>query len=253
MSSSVYSSHGSSGTFNPYRHGVLIGNYVEDTFGRDLREKYIKQSKTPTNKNSIPISEFTDKYRYPKITKEMLMNPGNELTMTCTSNFDLDIDFTRKNVKDFMGLAKKNKYVLDNKNNFLPTEVQCEYLTKQYENEKNNITPQDNVYDQTQKTLKKFHMKDTMGILYSRKNGLLGNLLFGHGCQSKFKTNEYASTYHLAMNKHIPTETFYNSKYRVNTPFMHQPNPVVDNGDWGFRKFKTYGQCTKKFDKKKDE
>ena len=62
MSSSVYSSHGSSGTFNPYRHGVLIGNYVEDTFGRDLREKYIKQSKTPTNKNSIPISEFTDKY-----------------------------------------------------------------------------------------------------------------------------------------------------------------------------------------------
>jgi hypothetical protein len=34
---------------------------------------------------------------------------------------------------------------------------------------------------------------------------------------------------------------------------MHQPNPVVDNGDWGFRKFKTYGTCTKKFDKKKEE
>ena len=42
--------------------------------------------------------------------------------MTCTSNFDLNIDFNRKNVKDFMTLSKANEYVLDNKNAFLPSD-----------------------------------------------------------------------------------------------------------------------------------
>ena len=139
-------------TFNPYRHGVLLHNYVEDTFGTDLQKAYINKSKRPLTADQIPISEFTDKYRWPRLTKEQLYNPGNELTMTCTSNFDLDIDFTRKNINDFMGLAKKNKYVLDNKNAFLPIEVQSEYLTKKYEEEQNGIPKEDNIYDQTQRT-----------------------------------------------------------------------------------------------------
>ncbi len=29
-------------------------------------------------------------------------------------------------------------------------------------------------------------MADIMGVLYSRKNGLFGNLLFGHGFQKNF-------------------------------------------------------------------
>ena len=119
---------------NPYRTGVLIGNYVEDMYGLDLKEKYKKNSQTPTynlrsqicyenQKNNTNISEHTDKFRWPQFSKEMLHNPGNELTMTCTSNFDLNIDFNRKNVQDFMTLSKANEYVLDNKNAFLPDEV----------------------------------------------------------------------------------------------------------------------------------
>ena len=115
---------------NPYRTGVLIGNYVEDMYGLDLKEKYKRNnSLTPTynlknpifyenQKNSTNISEHTDKYRWPHFSKEQLHNRGNELTMTCTSNFDLNIDFNRKNVQDFMTLSKANEYVLDNKNAF---------------------------------------------------------------------------------------------------------------------------------------
>ncbi len=51
-------------TFNPYRHGVLLHNYVEDTFGTDLQKDYIKKSKRPLTADQIPISEFTDKYRW---------------------------------------------------------------------------------------------------------------------------------------------------------------------------------------------
>ena len=240
-------------TFNPYRHGVLLHNYVEDTFGTDLQKAYINKSKRPLTADQIPISEFTDKYRWPRLTKEQLYNPGNELTMTCTSNFDLDIDFTRKNINDFMGLAKKNKYVLDNKNIFLPIELQSEYLSKKYEDEQNGILNEDNIYNQTQKALKKNHMKDAMGILYSRINGLTGNLLFGHGCQKNFGKNQFASTYHLTINQHIPTQTFYHPKFVVKDPFIKVPNVQNDDTDWGFRKFKTYGPCTKKFDKKKGD
>ena len=34
---------------------------------------------------------------------------------------------------------------------------------------------------------------------------------------------------------------------------MEVPKVQNDDTDWGFRKFKTYGPCTKKFDKKKCE
>ncbi len=238
-------------TFNPYRHGVLLHNYVEDTFGTDLQKDYIKKSKRPLTADQIPISEFTDKYRWPRLSKEQLYNPGNELTMTCTSNFDLDIDFTRKNINDFMGLAKKNKYVLDNKNIFLPIELQSEYLSKKYEDEQNGILNEDNIYNQTQKALKKNHMKDAMGILYSRINGLTGNLLFGHGCQKNFKKNDLASVYHLSINRKIPTKTFLNSHWKLDENFKHFPKKDRDYSDWGFRKYKEYGKFTKKFDKKK--
>ena len=39
---------------NPYRTGVLIGNYVEDMYGLDLKQKYKKLSKTPSCNLSTP-------------------------------------------------------------------------------------------------------------------------------------------------------------------------------------------------------
>ena len=132
-----------SSKFNPYRQGVLIGNFVEDNFG--LSNKLKQMSQTVTDRRNEIKSESQDKYRWPYVTPEMFHKDENELTMTCNSNFDLDVDFTRKNLNDFEGLKKKNEYVLDNKNSFLPAQIKSEYYQKKYENEKNNIIPKDNI------------------------------------------------------------------------------------------------------------
>ena len=140
---------------NPYRTGVLIGNYVEDMYGLDLKENYkrsqsynlksLKYNEDQKN-NKINISEHDDKYRWPYFSKEQLHNRGNELTMTCTSNFDLNIDFNRKNVQDFMTLSKANEYVLDNKNAFLPDEVKVENFQKLNEEIKKGIIKPPTIY-----------------------------------------------------------------------------------------------------------
>ena len=243
---------------NPYRTGVLIGNYVEDMYGLDLKHIYKTKSSPhsqPPCSNEVSknqnISEHTDKYRWPKFSKEMLHNPGNELTMTCTSNFDLNIDFNRKNVKDFMTLSKANEYVLDNKNAFLPDEVKVENFQKLNEDIKKGIITPPSVFSETQRALKQNHIKDTNGFLYTRKSGLDNKLLFGHGCQKNFKKNDLASVYHLSINRKIPTKTFLNSHWKLDENFKHFPKKDRDYSDWGFRKYKEYGKFTKKFDKKK--
>ena len=262
MSSLIYTSNTSD---NPYRSGVLIGNYVEDMYGFDHKYKYKSQT-NPKSQNYTPknnlylrekshknqnISEMTDKYRWPKFSKEMLHNPGNELTMTCTSNFDLNIDFNRKNVQDFMTLSKANEYVLDNKNAFLPDEVKVENFQKLNEDMKKGIITPPSVFSETQKALKLNHINDTNGFLYTRKSGLNSKLLFGHGCQKNFKKNDLASVYHLSINRKIPTKTFLDSHWKLDEYFKHFPKKDRDYLDWGFRKYKEYGKFTKKFDKKK--
>ena len=57
----------------------------------------------------------------------------------------------------------------------------------------------------------------------------------------------------LTINKYIPIETFYCPKYVFNDPFMKVPVTQNDDTHLRFRKFKTYGPCTKKFEKKKRE
>jgi len=242
---------------NPYRTGVLIGNYVEDMFGLDLKENYKKKPisqknsfKVETSKNNN-ISEQADKFKWPKFTKKELFLPGNELTMTCTSNFDLNIDFNRKNVKDFMTLSKANEYVLDNKNVFLPDEVKVENYQKVSEEYEKGIIKPPTIFSETQKALKQSHMNDTNGFLYTRKKGLDGKLLFGHGCQKYFQKNDLSSTYHLTLNRKIPTKTFLDPHWKLDFPFNKFPKADRDYSDWGFRKYKEYGKFTKKFDKSK--
>ena len=244
----------------PYRTGVLIGNYVEDMYGCDLKSKYQRNSKTPISnlrpncenqKNNSNISEHADKYRWPYFSKEQLYNPGNELTMTYTSNFDLNIDFNRKNVQDFMTLSKPNEYVLDNKNAFLPDEVKVENYQKLNEEIKQGIISPPTVFSETQKALKQNHINDTNGYLYTRKNGLESKLLFGHGCQKLFSKNDLASVYHLSLNRKIPTKTFLDPHWKLDKPFQKMAPFDRDYSDWGYRKYKEYGKFTKKFDKKK--
>ena len=252
-------------TDNPYRTGVLIGNYVEDMYGLDLKQKYKRTSNSQTSnlrnplncgedrKNNPNISEHMDKYRWPYFSKEQLHNRGNELTMTCTSNFDLNIDFNRKNVQDFMTLSKANEYVLDNKNAFLPDEVRVENYQKLDEEIKQGIIKPPTVYSETQRALKQNHINDTNGFLYTRKSGLENKLLIGHGCQKLFNKNDLASVYHLSLNRKIPTRTFLDPHWKLDMPFHKFPPQDRDYSDWGYRKYKEYGRFTKKFDKKKKE
>ena len=263
MSSLIYTSNTSD---NPYRSGVLVGNFVEDMYGLDHKRTYKTRTspqspnfdskknfcfeKNESSKNQN-ISEHTDKYRWPKFSKEMLHNPGNELTMTCTSNFDLNIDFNRKNVQDFMTLSKANEYVLDNKNAFLPDEVKVENFQKLNDDMVKGIITPPSVFSETQKALKQNHINDTNGFLYTRKIGLNSKLLFGHGCQKNFKKNDLASVYHLSINRQIPTRSFLEPHWKLDENFRHFPRKDRDYYDWGFRKYKEYGKFTKKFDKKK--
>ena len=70
---------------------------------------------------------------------------------------------------------------------------------------------------------------------------------------TKFWKKSFSDIYNLTINIHCLIETFYHFKYVFNEPFMKVP--VTQNDDTGsrFRKFKSYGPCTKNFDKKKGE
>ncbi len=172
---------------NPYRHGVLIGNFVEDIYGTDLKEK---QSQETVNQKNF-ISEHTDQFSWPQIKTEHFKNPGNDLTKQFNVNFDFNIDFTTKNMEDYMKLQGANEYQLEDKNSFLSSQIKADKTAKkQLEGSGSNI------HSETQNMLKGFHEKDTSGRLYTKKSGLVKDLFFGHGLdQSKFDKSEYASTY----------------------------------------------------------
>ena len=241
MSSSLYAGRGG----NPYRSGVLIGNYVEDMFGLDLKQKYGKLSTSYNN-----LSEHRDQFRWPIYTKEQLTSPGNDLTMSCTMNYDLNIDFKKNSTKDYENFGKIPTSTLD-KNAFLPDEIKMQSYLKQLEDEKNCTVAKENVEDITNNTLRRLNANDAGTILFTKKTGLSGNLLFGHGEQNKFDRNDLASVYDLSHNQRIPTKDFLDNNYELKSSFKMAPPPDKDYYDWGFRKYREYGRFTKKFDKKK--
>ena len=55
-------------------HIFMVHNYVEDTFYTDLQKDYIKKSKCQLTSDQIPKSEFSDKYLWPRFTKEQFYN-----------------------------------------------------------------------------------------------------------------------------------------------------------------------------------
>lgn len=250
---------------NPYRTGVLLGNFVEDYFGNYLRNKH--SNMTPQNqqlpfipKRSLSnknISEFTDKYRWPSYQKYPIKKYNDEQNSESQLFFDRGIDFSKKSVKDFMYLTsrdpnfgtnnfnstfnKTSSTPFQNSFNGAPlnpnetSKSEMCFINKPEDEKNNGTTPNKN---------KK---------LDALEHELRGNVLFGHGCQRKFDSNDLASTYHLAFNKRIPTRTFYNPHWKLGEPFTSQPKNVIDYSDWGWRMYREYDKCTKKFDKKKKE
>lgn len=234
---------------NPYRSGVLIGNYVEDMFGLDLKQKYgnnLRRSADCTG-----LSEKQDNYRWPKYTLKQLGQPGNDLTMSCNMNYDLNIDFSRNNPEDFKTLSKFNEYSLDNKNIFMPDEIKIMKYQKSVEDEKNNIIPKETIETQSQNALSQINAKDAGTLLYTKKSGLSGNLLFGHGQQNNFNKNSLVSINDLSYSQHIPTKIFLNNNNEFESTAKINGKNDKDYMDWGYRKYREYGFFTKKFDKKK--
>lgn len=233
---------------NPYRSGVLIGKYVEDMFGLDLKQKYGNLRHSVDSKN---ISEKQDQYRWPVYKREQLGRIGNDLTMSCNMNYNLNIDFTKKNPEDFKVLKDTDELSLDNKNIFLPDEVRIVKYQKSLEDQKNNIIPKETVETQTQNALSKIIGDEAKNTLYSKKTGLGGNLLFGHGCPKNFNKNSLVSVSDLSYNQHIPTKVFLDNNNDFKSTFKLNPDNDRDYADWGYRKYREYGFFTKKFDKKK--
>lgn len=251
---------------NPYRTGVLLGNFVEDYFGNDLRSKY--SNMTPQN-NQLPfipkrslsnknISEFTDKFRWPNYSKYPIKKFNDEQNSESQLFFDPNIDFSKKSVKDFMYLTNR-----DTSNNFDTNKFNSTFTktsSTPFINSFNTASLNEKVNDTSMSFINKNEdEKNNDSTSKSNKkldavaHELRGNILFGHGCQRKFDTNDLASTYHLAFGRRIPTKTFYNPHWKIGEPFKEQPKQVIDYSDWGWRKYKEYGRFTKKFDKKKKE
>ena len=242
MSSSIFT--GQRGP-NPYRSGVLIGNYVEDMFGLDLQQKYgnLRRSADYTK-----LSENQDEFRWPKYKLEQLGKTGNDLTMSCNMNYDLNIDFSRKKPEDFKNLKKSNEYSVDNKNIFMPDEIRIMKYKKLLEDEKNNIIRKENMETQSQNALSQINAKDASTLLFTKKTGLSGNLLFRHGDQNTLTRNTLASVNDLSYSQNkdvLNNQNEYKSSFKMNVPLDK------DFSDWGYRKYREYGYFTKKFDKKK--
>ena len=148
-------------------------------------------------------------------------------------------------------MPKFNENSLENKNIFMPDEIRITKYLQNIENEKNNMIPKGTVESQAQGALSQINANEASNLLYTKKTGLSGNLLFGHGCQNKFNTNSLVSVNDLSYNQHIPTNVFLDNNNEFKSSFRLNPTKDKDYSDWGYRKYREYGFFTKKFDKKK--
>jgi len=104
---------------------------------------------------------------------------------------------------------------------------------------------------QTQNALGQINAKDTSTILYTKKTGISGNLLFGHGDQNKFEKNDLVTINDLTYNQRIRSKEFFDQNNEYKGTLKLKPPMDKDFTDWGYRKYREYGFFTKKFDKKK--
>lgn len=262
---------------NPYRTGVKIGNYNEDLFGTELQDKYKRMKIDP----KMYISEHHDKYTNPGTRPQSAMPRQNLNAMTRenASGFDLNIDFTNKNLEDYMTLQKKSPFILEDKNqisvddlNQQRQENQQRYFENyQTMNQKERIQRPNSSYavrpnyiqnigeeynydpelmKQTQSRLSELHLKDTTGVLNTKDTGIKGNLLFGHGMNvtKDFYKNEFTTTNVLAYDERERTDKFLDPKYKIKNNYHFPPKMEYDHSDWDFRKYRKSNEFSKTFD-----
>lgn len=171
---------------NPYRHGVLIGNFVEDIIGQDLVSKY-KTEKPYTNYKS----EFSDRFTDPKAAKN-----NKDLcpkAQSVKAFYDVNIDFSKKTLKDIQ------EQILIKQNSKIEPKSQTQresdpFSSTQREKVLSRLDVKDDIKSEIGPQVEDFTKKDLIGIYYTTKSGLKNSLLKGHGPnQHNFSYNEYIS------------------------------------------------------------
>lgn len=224
---------------NPYRHGTLIGNYVEDMFGQDLLLKY-KSSKPYTNY----ISESMDQYRNPNsiVNKNIKETPNEKLK----PDFDFNIDFSKTTMEDIrkqIDLNEKKEKKEKCEGNDLVTNQSHHVI-------QNLIHVPDQMKNTLQPEISKFIKEDLKGLYFTSQSGIASHLLKGHGKnQSDLSKSEYYSIKGLTIDKKERTDSVLDPHYTLKENFMfprkfeeknYQPKPP---------RYKIYSEFTKSFDK----
>lgn len=201
---------------NPYRQGVLISNYVEDLIAQDLVKKH---KQTLPNLNHY-LSETKEKYSDPST----VFNKNIKAESNRKPNFDLNIDFSKRTMKDINEQIQQNiinnnnrlsylaktqsnnrtqKFSIgeDLKNNKILDDLNKDNKTEDFlcNTQRNNILSKYsdysiNVQNQIGKQTDSFIKKDLVGLYFTTRSGLANNLLRGHGPnQYNFVKTEHIS------------------------------------------------------------
>ena len=211
---------------NPYRHGVSIGNYVEDLIAKDRVKDHKKENPDLNNY----LSEMRDKYCGPKST----YNKNIKEETNRKPKFDLNIDFSKNSMKDIddqigqnivsnnnrlaylaktiistEGGQNNDKKDQANKSNSSISELSKILNDQNHKDNKtedflmntqrNNILSKYSDYsidvqNQIGKQTDGFIKKDLVGLYFTTRSGLSNHLLRGHGPdQNKFVVTENIS------------------------------------------------------------
>lgn len=187
---------------NPYRHGVNIGNFVEDIIAQDLVSMYKRRKPD----YSMYLSETRDKYCDPSL----LPNKNIKAESNRKPNFDLNIDFSKRTMKDINDQIEQNiinnnnrmtyltktmeKKKADTKDSLLASEV-SHFLGENKDNkmedylcnsQRDSILSKYSAYSlDVQKQIgtqtDKFIKKDLVGLYFTTRSGQANHLLRGHG------------------------------------------------------------------------
>lgn len=164
---------------DPFRHGVLIGNYVEDLYGQDLAKKYYTNNDSETKNWK---TESQNKFQWPN-SNDQTVKKSEAILKINISNYDLNTDFAKKSINQ----PTTQNY--NDQNYKLPEKNTIKDYKKTYSVDKT-------VASEGQRMLNKFHQQDCDGVFFTKKSGLVRDLFLGHGLdQHKFKDNEFSSTY----------------------------------------------------------
>lgn len=179
---------------NPYRHGVYIGNFVEDIFGQDLKKKHeVTEQNIKDPKNYL--SEMKDKYRYPSLDPKHIKIEKNDLTSGHNSNYDLNIDFTKQTIQQLreqLEREENDKYLLKDKNIFLANQVKS---ISEHDKLTGANRQEQGIETEIERKLQTFNESDARGLLYTKRSGLSNTLLKEHGSENTRRNKEFSSIY----------------------------------------------------------